>query len=195
MDFYLIFDAVYDELYFTEPPYIPIEQLSERLFIVSSFSKSLCITGWRIGYVIHHKKHIGGLQSVHDYIGLCAPSLLQQALANYLEKSYYAKDYVATFRGNVAQSFAALGKTLTELNFNIPKIDGGCFIWAQLPSSFPDGFRFASMLYRDNKVAVIPGEHFSPTKTDWIRFNIARPMDEIIAAERELVIFMQNNPE
>ncbi|MCB8964391.1 MAG: pyridoxal phosphate-dependent aminotransferase [Bacteroidales bacterium] len=191
LGFYLIFDAVYDELYFNEPPYIPAMSINERLFIVSSFSKSLCITGWRIGYILHNKSHAAGLQSVHDYIGLCAPSLLQQALANYLAKNNYANDYREAFRRNIAQSFLALSGTLRELDFEIPKIDGGCFIWAKLPSGFTDGFRFASMLYHENKVAVIPGEHFSPNAIDWVRFNIARPMNEISAAQTELVRFIQ----
>ncbi|BDX38488.1 aminotransferase [Tenuifilaceae bacterium CYCD] len=193
LGFYLVFDAVYDELYFNEPPYIPVKSINERLFIVSSFSKSLCITGWRIGYIIHDKAHAAGLQSVHDYIGLCAPSLLQQALANYLAKNNYAKDYRFEFRKNITQSFLSLSGTLRELNFEIPKIDGGCFIWAKLPKGFTDGFKFASMLYQENKVAVIPGEHFSPNKVNWIRFNIARPMDEVAAAQKELVQFMQTH--
>lgn len=193
LNFYLVFDAVYDELYFNEPPYIPVKLINERLFIVSSFSKSLCITGWRIGYIIHDKAHAAELQSVHDYIGLCAPSLLQQALANFLAKNNYAKDYRAEFRRNITQSFLSLSGTLKELNFEIPRIDGGCFIWAQLPKGFTDGFKFASMLYQENRVAVIPGEHFSPNKVGWIRFNIARPMDEIAAAQKELVRFMQTH--
>lgn len=193
LNFYLVFDAVYDELYFNEPPYIPVKSINERLFIVSSFSKSLCITGWRIGYIIHDKAHAAELQSVHDYIGLCAPSLLQQALANFLAKNNYAKDYRAEFRRNITQSFLSLSGTLKELNFEIPRIDGGCFIWAQLPKGFTDGFKFASMLYQENRVAVIPGEHFSPNKVGWIRFNIARPMDEIAAAQKELVRFMQTH--
>ncbi|MGE0078636.1 MAG: pyridoxal phosphate-dependent aminotransferase [Bacteroidales bacterium] len=193
LGFYLVLDAVYDALFFNEPPYIPVQSINERLFIVSSFSKSLCITGWRIGYIIHDKVHAAGLQSVHDYIGLCAPSLLQQALANYLEKNNYAVEYKAEFRKNISQSFLSLSGTLKELNFEIPKIDGGCFIWAKLPKGFTDGFWFASMLYQENKVAVIPGEHFSPNCIDWIRFNIARPMDEIAAAQKELVQFMQKH--
>jgi aspartate/methionine/tyrosine aminotransferase len=110
-----------------------------------------------------------------------------------LEKNNYAVEYKAEFRKNISQSFLSLSKTLGELGFVIPKIDGGCFIWAQLPKGFTDGFRFASMLYQENKVAVIPGEHFSSNKVDWIRFNIARPMDEITAAQKELVQFMQKH--
>gem|GEM_PF-3410007 len=43
--FFVVFDSVYEELYFSLKPYIPIDKLSDKLSVVSSFSKSLCITG------------------------------------------------------------------------------------------------------------------------------------------------------
>lgn len=192
LDFYVVFDSVYNELYFNTKPYVPIDKLNERLFIVGSFSKALCITGWRIGYIIHQASHAAGIQSVHDYIGLCAPSVLQQALANYLKQSNFAAEFMQQFRNNISQSVKSLSAVLLKLDFKIPQIEGGCFIWAKLPNGWTDGFEFASELYQKYKVAVIPGEHFSPNCTSWIRFNIARPMSEIEAAQIELQKFMSH---
>lgn len=188
---FIVFDSVYEELYFEYKPYIPIDRLNERLFIVSSFSKSLCITGWRIGYIIHHSTHCKGLRAVHDYIGLCAPSVLQEALALYLSQNGYGRDFMVSFRENVKLSFNELGKALIELGFHVPKIDGGCFVWAELPPKFDDGFEFASELYEQKRVAVIPGEHFSKSSTKWIRFNVARPVDEIRLAVTSLKEFFR----
>lgn len=182
LDFYLVFDAVYEQLYFDNPPYIPIDKLSPNLFIVNSFSKMLCITGWRIGYIISHESHMEGIKSIHDYIGLCAPSLLQHALVGYLEGSGYAEAFTGFFRENVKKSFNVLSETLISLGFHIPPIQGGCFVWARLPDVWTDGFDFASRLYAEQMVAVIPGEHFSIDKKEWIRFNVARPQKEVVAA-------------
>lgn len=191
LDFYIVFDAVYEQLYFNEPPYVPIDQLSQNLFIVNSFSKMLCITGWRIGYLISHESHMEGIKSIHDYIGLCAPSLLQHALAGYLEKSNYADEFTRFFRENVSKSFDVLTETLWSLNFYIPPIQGGCFVWAKLPDGWTDGFDFASRLYEEQMVAVIPGEHFSIDKKEWIRFNVARPQKEVEDACRGIKTFFE----
>ncbi|RPH34003.1 MAG: pyridoxal phosphate-dependent aminotransferase [Bacteroidales bacterium] len=193
LDFYIVFDAVYEQLYFNEPPYIPIDKLSPNLFIVNSFSKMLCITGWRIGYLIAHESHMEGIKSIHDYIGLCAPSLLQHALVGYLEKSDYADEFTHFFRENVKKSFGILVETLTVIGFSIPPIQGGCFVWAKLPDGWADGFDFASRLYEEQMVAVIPGEHFSGDKKEWIRFNIARPQTEVIAACNGIKIFFETH--
>jgi len=153
----------------------------------------LCITGWRIGYLISHESHMDGIKSIHDYIGLCAPSLLQHALADYLKESAFAKDFTASFRSNVKISFDTLTQTLVQLGFSIPTIDGGCFVWAKLPQGWNDGFEFAIQLYEEQQVAVIPGEHFSINKKDWIRFNVARPLNEIDAACKGLKTFFETH--
>ncbi len=191
LDFYIVFDAVYEQLYYNEPPYIPIDKLSPNLFIVNSFSKILCITGWRIGYLITHESHMDGIKSIHDYIGLCAPSLLQHALVGYLEGSNYADEFIHFFRENVKKSFGILFKTLDSIGFYIPPIQGGCFVWARLPEGWTDGFDFASRLYEEHMVAAIPGEHFSIDKKNWIRFNVARPQLEVITACQRINTFFE----
>ena len=193
LDLFLVFDAVYDQLYFNEPPYIPIDKLSPTLFIVNSFSKMLCITGWRIGYIISHESHMEGLKSIHDYIGLCAPSLLQHALVGYLGGSNYAEAFTKSFRANVKKSFKILVEALNSIGFYIPPIQGGCFVWARLPEGWTDGFDFASRLYEEQMVAVIPGEHFSIDKTNWIRFNIARSQQEVITTSERIKTFFESH--
>lgn len=190
LNFFVVFDSVYEELYFSQKPYIPLDNISERLFIVSSFSKSLCITGWRVGYVIHHPTHTKAIRAIHDYIGLCAPSVMQQALAVYLAQFQYGKAFMDELRQRVKSSFDSLSDMLNRLNFTVPRIDGGCFIWAKLPQPFTDGFEFASDLYDATGVAVIPGEHFSSTKVNWLRFNVARPLEEIDLASNRIADFM-----
>jgi aspartate/methionine/tyrosine aminotransferase len=190
LNFYLIFDAVYKDLYFQNPPYLPLNSLSPNVFYVNSFSKMLCITGWRVGYLYSHSEHRMGLRSIHDYIGLCAPSILQQALANYLKKNDFGGDFVNEYRSDVKISFDSLSKTLVQLGFTIPKINGGCFIWAKLPLQIDDGFTFAQNLFTHKGVAIIPGEHFSQKFANWVRFNIARPVSEVEKAGELITNFL-----
>ncbi len=179
LDFYLVFDAVYKDLYFDNPPYLPLEHNSPNVFYVNSFSKMLCITGWRIGYLYAHEQHRKGLRSIHDYIGLCAPSILQDALATYLEENEFGNRFVHQFRSDVKANFEFLAPKLAKLGFTIPPTNGGCFIWTKLPRHIHDGFDFASKLYSQTGVATIPGEHFSKSCANWLRINIARPAQEV----------------
>lgn len=190
-NFYIIFDSVYREIYFSEKPYNPLEKLNPHLFYVNSFSKLLSITGWRVGYLISHESHMPELLAIHDYIGLCAPSVLQIAIAEYLTKYNFGNIYVTDIRKKIFSSFTMLHKVLTELNFKIPPVAGGYFIWAKLPEPYSDGFRFAIDLYEKEKVAVIPGIHFSEKANSILRFNIAREEEEILAGIKGIRNFIK----
>jgi methionine aminotransferase len=189
LQIFVIIDAVYEELYFYDKPYNPINEFSDNVFYVNSFSKLFSITGWRIGYLIASEKHMSRIQSVHDYTGLSAPSVLQAALAEYLSKSDWGKDYIVQLREKIRNGFYKLKEGLIELGFKIPHIEGGFFIWTQLPEPWQDGFDFTMDLYEKEKVAVIPGEHFSEKSTDYIRLNIARESGEIEEALRRIKAF------
>jgi len=176
---FVIIDAVYKELYYKDKPYIPIDQFNPNLFYTNSFSKLFSITGWRIGYLIAHQDHMQQIKSIHDYTGLCASSVLQQAIVNYLKEYDFGKEYVLKLRNRLRDSFNHLSAELKKLGFEIPETKGGYFVWAKLPEKYSDGFKFAIDLYEDQKVAVIPGEHFSENAKNYIRFNIAREKTEI----------------
>ncbi len=191
LDFSLIVDGVYREIYFTEPPYLPTDRLSPRVFYADSFSKMLSITGWRIGFLAAHPTHLPTLRRIHDYTGLSSPSLLQKAIARYLAAHDGARAYLAETRRRVKASFETLAARLRTVGFTIPPIEGGYFIWAELPPVYRDGFRFAEELYEREQAAVVPGIHFSEHAARFVRFSIARPIEEIEEAARRIERFVQ----
>jgi len=189
----LVFDAVYSDLYFGEKPYLPFDLAGETLFVVSAFSKMLSITGWRVGYVIAGKAHVENMAKIHDYTGLCTPSVLQIAIAEYLEKNDFGKSYLETLRGKIRESFKTMHPVLEKSGFSMPSIDGGYFIWAKIPEPFTDGFEFAMSLYEKKKVGTVPGIHFSEKGNDFIRISIAKPAAEIAEAAERIADFLQTS--
>ncbi len=187
---FIVVDGVYQELYYNEPPYHPIRDFNENMFYVNSFSKIFSITGWRIGYMIASRKHMAAIKSIHDYTGLCAPSVLQEAIVRYIEQHYWGADYIERLRKKLKDGLNRMKPGLEDLGFYIPDIGGGFFIWAALPEGWKDGFRFAIDLYDKQKVAVIPGEHFSERHTNYIRLNIAREKEELAEALTRIQQFM-----
>ncbi|MDY6800644.1 MAG: pyridoxal phosphate-dependent aminotransferase [Bacteroidota bacterium] len=190
LDIFVVFDAVYRDLYFDEEPYIPLGQFNPNLFYVNSFSKIFSITGWRVGYLIAHQKHMEPIKSIHDYTGLCVPSVLQEAIVRYLKNYNYGAVYISTLRENLKTSYQLLSLELKKLGFIIPETKGGYFVWAKLPKDISDGFKFAVDLYEQQRVAVIPGEHFSVNAVDYIRLNIARPIAEVTEAIQRIKAFL-----
>ena len=104
-EIYLVLDSVYRELYYDKKPYVPLEKFNPNLFYTNSFSKTLSITGWRVGYLIAHEDHMDKIKSIHDYIGLCAPSVLQVAITQYLKNYKFGEEYIQTIRDQLAENY------------------------------------------------------------------------------------------
>jgi aspartate/methionine/tyrosine aminotransferase len=189
-NFSIIFDAVYQNIYYDSAPLIPVETDNKRIYITGSFSKMLSVTGWRIGFIITEKENMNQLRAIHDYIGLCAPTLFQRVIADYLEKYRFGGDYITSIRNRCKQSCILLKKELCALGLKTPDIQGGYFLWAELPPKYEDGFEFAIELYNKKKVAVVPGENFSPNKINFVRLNFAIETDIVREACSEIQRFM-----
>ena len=189
---FIIFDAVYSDIYFEEKPFNPMELRNKNIFYVNSFSKMLSITGWRIGYMYTAEEHMTKIRSIHDYTGLCAPFLLQRSIAEFMELEDKADNYISDIRKRCKKNITYLSKELSDSGFRIPSIKGGYFFWAKLPPKYNNGFRFAEELYEKEKVAVVPGINFSKEKNNYIRINCAVDHSSIKDAAGRIIRFVKD---
>lgn len=183
---YIIFDAVYEHIYFESVPYNPLDLQYERLFFVSSFSKTLSITGWRVGYLISKTGHMEKIRAIHDYTGLSAPHLLQWAILDFMQDEPALEAFTGETRKLCGNALQYLDGEMRRMGFSVPTIRGGFFLWARLPHSFSNGYDFAVDLFEKARVAIVPGENFSETKTDHVRLNMTLQLPEIEEAMRRL---------
>jgi aspartate/methionine/tyrosine aminotransferase len=187
---YLIFDAVYSDLCFDKAPNYNINIEDGTIFYVSAFSKMLSITGWRLGFLGASKDHMAKLTDIHDYTGLSSPSVLQHAVSRYLQKFDHRKSYLEPLKTRIHESFNLMKAELESSGFKVADTRGGYFVWAELPDKFKNSFDFAVELYEAQKVAVVPGLHFSSKAINFIRINVAKPINEIRQAAERIKAFV-----
>lgn len=193
-DFYILLDAVYKDLFYGDmEPFIPLSMNRRRLFYINSFSKMLSITGWRVGYMITCRNIMKELRAIHDYTGLCAPSILQYSISDYLALNDYGREYVSNIRSKLSANYMFAVSELEKLDFVTEPAGGGYFIWCRLPGRFKDGVSFALELYDNQKVGVVPGIHFSNNASSWIRINIAREESELSSGLNRIAGFLHQN--
>jgi len=75
---------VYDGARHISPATLP--GMRERTIILSGFSKTFSVTGWRLGYVTADAKWIPAMAYFHDLTYVCAPTPLQHGAAAGLEQ-------------------------------------------------------------------------------------------------------------
>jgi len=96
-DLFVITDEIYEYFVYDGGLHISPATLSgmrERTIVVSGFSKTYSITGWRIGYATADARWMPAIGHFHDLTYVCAPAPLQVATAVGLEQlppSFYAQ--------------------------------------------------------------------------------------------------------
>jgi aminotransferase len=87
-DLFVITDEIYEHFLYdgrrhVSPASLPA--LRDRTITVNGFSKTLSITGWRIGFSAGRKEHLERLGYINDLVYICAPAPLQRGVARALE--------------------------------------------------------------------------------------------------------------
>jgi len=87
-DLFIFTDEIYEHFVYGAAQHVSpamIPGMRERTILMSGFSKTFSITGWRIGYLIADAKWIQAIGYFHDLAFICAPSPLQQGVADGVE--------------------------------------------------------------------------------------------------------------
>jgi aminotransferase len=88
-DLFLITDEIYEYFVYDGERHVApaaLPGMKERTIVISGFSKTFSITGWRLGYVAADARWMGAMAYFHDLTYVCAPAPFQQAAAAGLEQ-------------------------------------------------------------------------------------------------------------
>ncbi|MFW9852882.1 MAG: pyridoxal phosphate-dependent aminotransferase [Candidatus Thorarchaeota archaeon] len=153
-------DEIYEHILFDNSKHISLgslEGMEDRTITISGFSKTFSITGWRVGYVATHKKLMTGIRKVHDYLTICAPSLLQLAVLKSFE---LGEEYFSMLKQRYLQNRNYIVIELQKQGFKLIPPLGAYYLFADITPFCMNDIEFADMLVRDKGVAVVPGTSF-----------------------------------
>lgn len=88
-DLFVFTDEIYEYFVYDGAEHIclaTLDGMRERTVVMSGFSKTFSVTGWRLGYVTADAKWMGAMGYFHDLTYVCAPSALQHGAAAGLEQ-------------------------------------------------------------------------------------------------------------
>src|SRR5260370_21327562 len=96
---FIISDEIYRELYFTAERPASISEFHPRTIIVSGLSKSMRMTGWRLGWLAGDEAVMLAALVLHGYVVTCASSISQKtALAAWTDEAAASREeYRAIF--------------------------------------------------------------------------------------------------
>src|ERR1017187_7515984 len=112
-DLFVLTDEIYEYFVYDGAKHISpatLPGMKERTVVISGFSKTFSVTGWRLGYITASAKWLPSMAYFHDLTYVCAPSPFQHAAVAGLDQlppSFYTQ-LAADHQSKRARMLAAL---------------------------------------------------------------------------------------
>jgi aspartate/methionine/tyrosine aminotransferase len=166
---FVISDEIYRDLYFGKTRPASISDFYERTIIVSGLSKSMSMTGWRLGWVCSQVKEVMRAEHiVHGYLTVCASAISQKAAL----KAWSAE--AETSIANARQIYKGrrdffLPLIEKELSLRAVSPDGAFYTVVDV-REFGDDLKLAELLL-EHKVITVPGIAFGEESRGFLRVS------------------------
>jgi aspartate/methionine/tyrosine aminotransferase len=175
---FVLVDEIYHELVYGEP--LPTAlALSDEVFLVNSFSKYFCMTGWRLGWMVAPERYVRGLERLAQNAFICAPVPSQHAALAAFEPDTIA--ILEDRRREFQRRRDFLVPALRDLGFRVPITPEGAFyVYAGIERFGVDSHTLAHRVIDEAGVAITPGLDFGANRPErHVRFAYTRAMEEL----------------
>jgi aminotransferase len=191
-DLLLISDEIYARLvYGVEHICFPsLPGMKKRTILISGFSKSHAMTGWRIGYVAGDRRFIQALTKIHQYTLLCASTMTQMAAIEAIRNGESEVDSMVQ-EYNRRRRFMV--KRLNEIGLPCFEPKGAFYAFPSIKATGMNSEQFAEKLLLEEKVAVIPGPAFGPSGEGFVRCCYATSLSNIEEALKRIDSFVRKS--
>ncbi len=161
---WLMADEVYDRLWYEAdhlgdavPSILRKATRDDAVMVVHSFSKSYCMTGWRLGWLIARADLAAKATQLNEFIISHAPSFTQKAGETALRDGEpEIASLLARLKGNRDFCIDAMSRMK---GLTIPKPEGAFYLFPRV-EGLTDSFDFCKRLLEETKVGIAPGVAF-----------------------------------
>jgi aspartate/methionine/tyrosine aminotransferase len=192
---WLLADEVYDRLWYgAETPGTPAPSIlskatrDDAVIVVHSFSKTYCMTGWRLGYLIARADLSAKATRLNEFIVSHAPSFTQKAGEAALRHGEpEILKMLQRLKNNRDFCIDALGQMPRMI---VPRPEGAFYLFPRV-EGMADSFAFAKRLLLETKVGLAPGVAFGAGGEGSIRICYAADKAVLEQAMERLYGFLK----
>jgi len=194
-DIWLLADEVYDRLYYAGeclgspvPSILRMATRDDAVMVVHSFSKSYCMTGWRVGWLVARRDLASKATQLNEFIISHAPSFAQRAgeiaLAEGEPELLRMLQRLKENRDLCLQAADGMD------GVTVPKPDGAFYLFPRI-EGLRDSFRFCKRLLEETRVGLAPGVAFGNGGEGSVRICYAAERSILEPAMERLAKFLR----
>jgi len=174
---FLISDEIYSDLYFTVRPRSASE-FYDKTIIVSGLSKSLSMTGWRLGWAASKQADVTrAIHVLHGFLTVCTSAITQKAsLLAWTPQAEAAKQ-------NAREVYKKRGDLLvdlfeSELGLHATSPEGAFYTMLDV-RELGDDLDVAEKCL-ENRVITVPGIAFGDEARGFLRISFCNPEEKMV---------------
>ncbi|MGI8788884.1 MAG: pyridoxal phosphate-dependent aminotransferase [Pyrinomonadaceae bacterium] len=181
---YLISDEIYSDLYFTPEKPRSASEFYDRTIIVSGLSKSLSMTGWRVGWLASSQTDVVKAALVlHGFLTVCTSTISQKAsLLGWTAEAENAK-------AEAREIYKRRGEFLIELLHKELGLRGtqpeGAFYTMLDVRSLGDDLEIAE-IFLQHRVITVPGIAFGSEAKGFLRISFCNTEERMAEGVRRM---------
>lgn len=178
-DLLVLSDEIYDRfVYDDEQELVSIASLpgmKERSIVLNGFSKSMAMTGWRLGYIAAPQEMIEPMNRLSFYMTAGATTFVQYAGVAALHEE---DGSIERMRQEFKRRRDYLVEEINKLeHFSCKKPEGAFYIFMNIRKTGMTSAEFCSYAIDKYRLALIPGDAFGTNGEGYARLSYASSME------------------
>ena len=196
-DLWLLVDEVYERLYYRSaelgapaPSILRKITRNDAVMVAQSFSKTYCMTGWRLGWLVARRDVGEKATQLNEFIVSHAPSFIQRAAQTALAQGEgELRQMLIRLKENRDFCLAALRQMP---GVTVPSPDGAFYVFPRI-DGLTDSFAFCWKLLQETMVGMAPGVAFGGGGEGSVRICYAAERTILEPAMERLARFLSKS--
>ena len=178
----LLSDEIYERIVFdgnttVSPAAFP--SIRDRVITVNGFSKSVAMTGWRLGYLAAPRYIAAQVYKLYQHSITCVSGFIQKAAVVALDCTEQIEAMRQSYEQRRDLFFAKLN-AIDGVEARIP--EGAFYAWVKIEKQDMDSFALCNYLLEEALVVGVPGEAYGQGGKKCIRFSFATDLNGLMEA-------------
>ncbi|WP_409968863.1 pyridoxal phosphate-dependent aminotransferase [Bengtsoniella intestinalis] len=187
---FVLSDEIYERIVFDGQENISLasdKTLSERIITVNGFSKSVAMTGWRIGYLAAGTEVVKRAFKLYQHTVTCVSGFMQKACVVALDCQEEIESMRVSYENRRDKFIGALN-AIDGVECKLP--NGAFYAWARFEVGDMSSETLCEYLLDNAKVACIPGISYGETGCTCVRFSFATSEEALLQGAKNIAVAM-----
>lgn len=183
-------DEIYAEMTYNGEKHVSfaeIDGMRDRTLVISGFSKTYAMTGWRLGYVAGPEPLIKQMLKLHQYCIMSSPTVSQYAAIAAIQKCRADVEHMIS-EYDMRRRLCV--KNFNDMGLECFEPEGAFYVFPCIKSTGMTSEEFCQRLVFEKKVAVVPGNAFGESGEGFVRVSYAYSVAHLESAFKRIREFI-----